>query len=170
VSRCSRRITASCSKGCAARTASPSCAARKASPRTSTIAGPRSSSKPARSRLAGDTAREATSDEVKELRAEARQLREALAEATIENRLLKKSVIAEGFDRFYTVPTAATARDRLLLALRRDYSEYFCLPLGGGVPLRTPSARLWPQAGPRLASRWSEDQAAPQPNIAVEAG
>ena len=47
-------------------------------------------------RLAGDTAREATSDEVKDLRAEARQLEEALAEATLENRLLKKSVIADG--------------------------------------------------------------------------
>ena len=157
MSRCSRRITASCSKGCAARTASPSCAARKASPRTSTIAGPRSSSKPARSRLAGDTAREATSDEVKELRAEARQLREALAEATIENRLLKKSVIAEGFDRFYTVPTAATARDRLLLALRRDYSEYFChrsaeefrsepLPQGFGLK----PAPDWPLDGRKI--------------------
>ena len=44
-------------------------------------------------RLAGDTAREATSDEVKALLAEARQLKEALAEATLENRLLKKSVI-----------------------------------------------------------------------------
>jgi transposase len=49
-------------------------------------------------RLAGDTAREATSDEVKALRAEARQLKEALAEATLENRLLKKSVIADGED------------------------------------------------------------------------
>ena len=49
-------------------------------------------------RLAGDTAREATSDEVKMLRAEARQLKEALAEATLENRLLKKSVIADGED------------------------------------------------------------------------
>ena len=49
-------------------------------------------------RLAGDTAREATSDEVKGLRAEARQLKEALAEATLENRLLKKSVIADGED------------------------------------------------------------------------
>jgi transposase len=47
-------------------------------------------------RLAGDTAREATSDEVKDLRAEARQLKEALAEAMLENRLLKKSVIADG--------------------------------------------------------------------------
>ena len=33
-------------------------------------------------RLAGDTAREATSDEVKGLRSEARQLKEALAEVT----------------------------------------------------------------------------------------
>ena len=41
-------------------------------------------------RLAGDTAREASSDEVKQLRTEARQLKEALAEATLENRLLKK--------------------------------------------------------------------------------
>ncbi len=48
--------------------------------------------------LAGDTAREASSDEVKQLRAEARQLKEALAELTIENRLLKKSVIADGED------------------------------------------------------------------------
>ncbi len=49
-------------------------------------------------RLAGDTSREATSDEVKELRTEARQLKEALAEVTLENRLLKKSVIADGED------------------------------------------------------------------------
>src|SRR6186997_914097 len=35
-------------------------------------------------RLAGDTAREATSDEVKTLRSEARQLKEALAELAIE--------------------------------------------------------------------------------------
>ena len=41
-------------------------------------------------RLAGDTAREATSDEVKELKAEARQLKETVAEVLIENRLLKK--------------------------------------------------------------------------------
>ena len=46
-------------------------------------------------RLAGDTAREATSDEVKKLKAEARQLKETLAEVLIENRLLKKSVLGE---------------------------------------------------------------------------
>ena len=47
-------------------------------------------------RLAGDTAREATSDEVKGLRAEAQQLKELLAEVLLENRLLKKSVIGDG--------------------------------------------------------------------------
>ena len=49
-------------------------------------------------RLAGDTSREAGTDEVKGLRVEARQLKEALAEVTLENRLLKKSVIADGED------------------------------------------------------------------------
>ena len=47
-------------------------------------------------RLAGDTAREATSDEVKGLRAETLQLKELLAELMVENRLLKKSVLGDG--------------------------------------------------------------------------
>ena len=49
-------------------------------------------------RLAGDTARQATSNEVKALRAEARDLKEALAEQMLENRLLKKSMIGDGGD------------------------------------------------------------------------
>ena len=49
-------------------------------------------------RLSGDTAREATSDEVKQLRSEATTLKETLAELLIENRLLKKSVIGGGED------------------------------------------------------------------------
>ena len=49
-------------------------------------------------RLAGDTAREANSDEVKELRSEAAQLKEALAETLLENRLLKKSTYGAGGD------------------------------------------------------------------------
>ena len=49
-------------------------------------------------RLAGDTARQATSAEVKTLRAEARDLKEALAEQMLENRLLKKSMIGDGGD------------------------------------------------------------------------
>jgi transposase len=49
-------------------------------------------------RLSGDTAREATSDEVKQLRSEATDLKETLAELLMENRLLKKSVIGGGED------------------------------------------------------------------------
>src|ERR1700744_6018928 len=47
-------------------------------------------------RLAGDTAREATSEEGKGLRTQAQQLKELLAEVLLENRLLKKSVIGGG--------------------------------------------------------------------------
>jgi transposase len=47
-------------------------------------------------RLAGDTAREASTSEVKVLRREARDLKEVVAELTLENRLLKKSMIGDG--------------------------------------------------------------------------
>jgi len=50
-------------------------------------------------RLSGDTARQATSSEVKELRQEASDLKEALAETLLENRLLKKSMISDGGDQ-----------------------------------------------------------------------
>src|SRR4051795_6895190 len=50
-------------------------------------------------RLAGDMARAATTDEVKELRQEARTLKEVVAEQALELRLLKKSMIAAGDDR-----------------------------------------------------------------------
>jgi transposase len=49
-------------------------------------------------RLAGDTAREATSDEVRGLRREAAALKEVVADLTLENRLLKKSMIGDGED------------------------------------------------------------------------
>src|SRR5580658_7408105 len=49
-------------------------------------------------RLAGDTVRAATSDEVKDLRREATALKEVVADLTLENRLLKKSVTADGED------------------------------------------------------------------------
>lgn len=47
-------------------------------------------------RLAGDTARAATTDEVKDLRRESRDLKECVADLTLENRLLKKSMLADG--------------------------------------------------------------------------
>lgn len=49
-------------------------------------------------RLAGDTARAATTDEVKDLRREARDLKECVADLTLENRLLKKSMTGLGGD------------------------------------------------------------------------
>jgi hypothetical protein len=52
----------------------------------------------------------------------------------------KTLVNDEGFQRFYTVPTAATARDRLLLALKRHHPEHFmavcnfeCSPREAGI-------------------------------------
>jgi transposase len=49
-------------------------------------------------RLAGDTARAATSDEVKDLRREASALNEVVAELMLENRLPQKSTIGAGED------------------------------------------------------------------------
>ena len=50
-------------------------------------------------RLAGDTARAATTDEVKQLRREAQDLKEVVAEQALELRLLKKSMIGDGGDQ-----------------------------------------------------------------------
>jgi len=47
-------------------------------------------------RLAGDTTRDATAPEVKELRSESAALKEAVADLMLENRLLKKSMLGDG--------------------------------------------------------------------------
>ena len=47
-------------------------------------------------RLAGDITRQATSPEVRDLRAESAALKEAVADLMLENRLLKKSMIGDG--------------------------------------------------------------------------
>ena len=47
-------------------------------------------------RLSGDTARQATSGEVTGLKREMRDLKEVVADLTLENRILKKSVIGDG--------------------------------------------------------------------------
>ena len=49
-------------------------------------------------RLSGDTARQASSGEVKDLCREMRDLKEVLAEQVLENRLLKKSMTGAGGD------------------------------------------------------------------------
>jgi transposase len=48
--------------------------------------------------LAGDTARAATSDGVKDLRREAQALKEVVADLTLEDRLLTKSMVGDGGD------------------------------------------------------------------------
>lgn len=62
------------------------------------MSGPKEFLEAGKRRLAGDTARAATSDEVKTLRREATALKEVVADLTLENRLLKKSMIADGGD------------------------------------------------------------------------
>ncbi len=47
-------------------------------------------------RLSGDTARQASSTEVKDLRRETGDLKEVVAELILENRLLKKSMLGDG--------------------------------------------------------------------------
>ncbi len=47
-------------------------------------------------RLAGDTARAANNDEVRSMRSQTQALKEAVADLTLENRLLKKSMIGDG--------------------------------------------------------------------------
>ena len=47
-------------------------------------------------RLSGDTTRQATSGEVTALRREARDMKELVAELSLENRLLKKSMSGDG--------------------------------------------------------------------------
>ena len=49
-------------------------------------------------RLAGDTARAATTDEVRDLRRETGALKEVVADLVLENRLLKKSMSGAGGD------------------------------------------------------------------------
>ena len=49
-------------------------------------------------RLAGDIVRQANTDEVITLRREARDLKEVVAEQTLELRLLKKSMLGDGGD------------------------------------------------------------------------
>ena len=50
-------------------------------------------------RLAGDTARAATSDEVRSMRGQTQALKETVADLMLENRLLKKGMIGDGDER-----------------------------------------------------------------------
>lgn len=68
-------------------------------------------------------AREATSDEVKELKAEARQLKETLAEILIENRLLSKSVLGDREDASWSIPHPKSSRSSSATVVALDPSD-----------------------------------------------
>jgi transposase len=80
-----------------ARRAWPSSAAARGSPRRCTMAGPRSSLRPAR-RGSRATRRVPQPPMRKDLRREAQALKEVVADLTRENRLLNKSMIGDGGD------------------------------------------------------------------------
>ena len=93
-----KRRSASCSKACAASIRSPSCAGAKGSLQSLYYKWSKEFLEAGKKRLSGDTERQATSGEVKDLRREMSDLKEALADVLLENRLLKKSMIAGGDD------------------------------------------------------------------------
>ena len=80
-------------------------------------------------RLAGGTARAATSGEVKDLRREAQALKEVVADLTLENRLLKKSMTEDGEDGELDTPhprrprSSAWSRARSCRPRRRSGSS-----------------------------------------------
>ena len=67
-------------------------------------------------RLAGDTARAANTDEVKDLLRKARDLKEFVTEQTLELRLLKKSMTGDGGDHasLQAVPSITVSPDHTL--------------------------------------------------------
>src|SRR3954454_7324659 len=71
-------------------------------------------------RLAGDTVREASSDEVKDLRRQAGALKEVVAELMLENRLLKKSMIGKLCRRTPSSHRQRSAATGTQQALRRS--------------------------------------------------
>ena len=87
----------SCSMGYAASIRSRSFAGVRELPRAFITAGRRSSWKPASDGFRA-TRRAATSSEVKDLRRQAQELKEVVAEQALELRLLKKSMIGDGGD------------------------------------------------------------------------
>jgi hypothetical protein len=83
--------SALCWMGCAASTALPRYAGARVLPRGLYYSWSKEFLEAGKRRLAGDTARAATSSEVKDLRRQAQELKEVVAEQALELRLLKKA-------------------------------------------------------------------------------
>jgi len=93
-----KRRSASCWKGCAARRNISELCRREGIAASMYYGWSKEFLEAGKRRLAGDTARAATSGEVKDLRREATALKEVVADLTLENRLLKKSMSGDGED------------------------------------------------------------------------
>ena len=93
-----RRRSASCWTDCAVRSRSQHLCRREGIAESLYYNWSKEFLEAGKKRLAGDTARAATTDEVKVLRRETRDLKEVVAEQALELRLLKKSMIADGGD------------------------------------------------------------------------
>ena len=93
-----RRRSGSCWKACAARDSIAELCRREGIAQNLYYRWSKDFLEAGKKRLAGDTARAATSDEVNDLRREAMALKEVVADLTLENRVLKKSVTGDGED------------------------------------------------------------------------
>src|ERR1700730_14423315 len=108
-------------------------------------------------RLAGDTARAATSDEVKDLRREASALKEVVAELTLENRLLKKNVIGDGGDEARDTPHPSKPRLSGWSGNRpcrsnahwRNSASRGPRSIAGAMSIKAAGPRHWANARPR---------------------
>jgi transposase len=95
-------------------------------------------------RLAGDTARAATSDEVKDLRREAGALKEVVAELTLENRLLHPAGRAVGLAGAADAGKARHCARDLLPLVRSLSGRWTGSP---GRPTSHAGSRLEPHPG-----------------------
>ena len=93
-----KRRSASFWRGCAARRSIAALCRREGIAESLYYSWSKEFLEAGKKRLAGDTERQANSGEVKELRREMRDMKELVADLTLENRLLKKSTLADGGD------------------------------------------------------------------------
>ena len=110
-------------------------------------------------RLAGDTARAATRDEVKDLRRESTALKEVVAEQALELRILKKSMIADGGRRGMRYPASEKIEiirivEQSPLSARRTLDQSGChgrRSIAGTISIRRAGRKPWRIGHRRLA-------------------
>ena len=91
-------------------------------------------------RLAGDTARSATTSEVKDLKRQALELKEVVAEQTLELRLLKKSMTVK------SSRSSVSSSSRICPSAARWISSAFCRArsIAGMIAIKLAVLKRWP--------------------------